>query len=314
MRVRAAVLLGTAVVALGALAPATALATTGDSGTVSGEVFLDLDGDGTRDAGDPGRAGVQVTLRTDATILDATVSGADGSWSFSNVPAGTATLVVEPPIDHVVTGGTVDGLDTAAGEAAVTVDGDVAVGAIGLGSPVSSGPDVAATVTSDGTGSTESSYAWTLAAVNLGPGDADGPVDLRVVLNAAHEVTGTSGDGWSCEESTAIVLCTSTAGIPAGTQLPPLSLTTTPVGDVGSTASVTGTVRLEGVFDAAPLNDEAVASLAIGGDLAAQDIDGDGTGDLTTAGATTTGLLVAGLLALVVGAGTVSTTRRTRQP
>ena len=314
MRVRAAVLLSTSVVALVGLAPTVALATTGDSGAVSGEVFLDLDGDGTRDADEPGRAGVQVTLRTDATILDATVSAADGSWTFNNVPAGSATLVVEPPIDHVVTGGTVAGLDTASGEADVEVDGDVAVGAVGLGSPVTSGADVAATVTTDVDASTESTYAWRLAAVNLGPGAADGPIDLRIVLNAAHEVAGASGDGWSCEESTAIVLCTSAAGIPAGAVLPELRLTTTPVGDVGSTASVTGTVRLDGVFDAAPLNDEAVASLAIGAELAAADIDGDGTGDLTTAGATTTGILVAALLALVVGAGTVTTTRRAPRP
>lgn len=314
MRVRAAVLLGTSVVALAALAPATALATTGDAGSVSGEVFLDLDGDGTRDAGEPGRADVQVSLRTAATILDATVSASDGSWTFNNVPAGTATLVVDPPIDHVVTGGTVAGLDTDAGEATIEVAGDLAVGAIGLGSPVTSGADVATTVTLDEAASADDAYVWTLGAYNLGPSDADGPVDLRVVLNAAHEVSGTAGDGWTCEESTAIVLCTTTDGIAAGSGLPALSLTTTPVGDVGTDATVTGTVRLDGVFDAAPLNDEAVASLAIGAELAAADIDGDGTGDLTTAGATTTGLLVAALLALVVGAGVVTTTHTTRRP
>ena len=314
MRVRAATLLGMSVVALAALAPATAMATTGDAGAVSGEVFLDLDGDGTRDADEPGRADVQVSLRTAATILDATVTGADGSWTFNNVPAGPATLVVEPPIDHVVTGGTVDGLDTGSGEAAIEVDGDLAVGAIGLGSPVSSGADVAATVTFDDGASTEDNYVWNLLALNLGPGDADGPVDLRVVLNATHEVASATGDGWTCEESTAIVLCTSAAGLPGASTLPALSVTTTPVGDVGSDVTVTGTVRLDGVFDAAPLNDEAVATRAVGGDLAAADIDGDGTGDLTTAGASTTGLLVAALLALVVGAGTVTTTRSTHRP
>lgn len=313
MRVRAAMLLGTSVVALAALAPATALASAGDAGTVSGEVFLDLDGDGTRDAGEPGRADVQVSLRTAATILDATVSDSDGSWTFNNVPAGTATLVVDAPIDHEVTGGTVIGLDTDSGEAIIEVAGDVAAGSIGLGSPVTSGADVATTVTLDEAGSTESAYAWDLGAWNLGPDDATGPVDLRIVLNAAHEVSGTSGDGWSCEESTAIVLCTTTAGIPAGTGLPPLALTTTPVADPGTDATVTGTVRLDGVFDAAPLNDEGVASLAIGADLAAADIDGDGTGDLTTAGARTTGLLVAALLALVVGAGAITTTHSTRR-
>ncbi len=301
-------------VALLVLAPATALAATTDGATLSGEVYLDLDGNGTRDAGEPGRAAVQLTLRTDATILDATVTGADGSWAFNNVPAGTLTLVIEPPNDHDITGGTVAGLSPSSGEATVEVSGDAELGAIGLGSPVSSGPDVAATVTHVEDGSTDDTFAWSLTALNLGPDGADGPVDLRAVLSAGHEVVDASGDGWTCELSTAIVLCSTTSDLDAGTALPVVSLTTAAAGDVGTTVTTTGTVRLDGVFDGAPLNDEDVASHTIGTELAAEDVDGDGTGDLTTAGVRASGMLVAALLALVVGATAVSAGRRPVRP
>lgn len=298
--------------ALVALAPGTALAATADGATVSGDVYLDLDGDGTRDDGEPGRAGVQLTLRTDATIVDATVTGSDGTWTFNNVPLSTVTLVVEPPNDLVITGATVPGLSTTSGEAPVDVTGDIALGAVGLGSPLPSGEDVAATVALDESASTDDEFSWRLQALNLGPGDATGPVDLRAVLSGGHDVVAAVGDGWACEPSTTIVLCSRTGDVPAGTALPVVTLTTAPTADVGSTVTVTGTVRLDGVFDGAPLNDEDVATATIGAELAAEDIDGDGAGDLTTAGAATTGMLVAALLALVVGASAVTTTRRSR--
>lgn len=297
------------------LAPATALAANGDGAAIGGEVYLDLDGDGTRDAGEPGRGNVQLTLRTEAAIVDATVSMGDGSWTFNNVPAGTVTLVVEPPNDLEVTGSTVPGLDPATGEATVEVDGDdTTLGTIGLGSPLTSGPDVAATVAVDEAASSDDSFRWELTALNLGTEAAPGPVDLRAVLSPGHEAVAASGDGWTCETSTAIVLCTAPGDLAAGSALPTLSLTTTPVGDVGSRVTVTGTVRLADVFDDAPLNDEDVASWTIGAELAADDLDGDGTGDLTNAGAPVTGLLVAALLVMAVGATALTATRRTSRP
>ena len=312
MRARALVS-GTAA-ALLVLAPGAALAATTDGATLTGEVYLDLDGDGTRDGDEPGRAAVQLTLRTDATILDATVTADDGTWTFNNVPPGTVTLVVEPPNDHVITGSTVPGLSASSGEATVEVSDDAALGAVGLGSPVSSGPDVAATVTFVEDASTEDTYSWALTALNLGPDDADGPVDLRAVLSAGHEVVDAAGDGWDCELSTAIVLCSTADDLAAGTALPVVTLTTAAVGDVGTTVTTTGTVRLEGVFDGAPLNDEDVASHTIGTELAAEDIDGDGTGDLTTAGVRAGGTLAVALFALAVGAAAVTASRRTVRP
>lgn len=312
MRVRQ-VLLG-AVVALVVLGvPSAATASTTDGARMTGAVWLDMDGDGTRDAGEPGRGDVQVTLRTSASILDATMTAADGSWSFASVQPGTYDVLVEAPIDHVVTGGTLPELDTATGRGTVTVGAEDIdeVGAIGLGSPVSSGPDVATTVIHDSGRSDDDRFRWIVTAHNIGPADVEGPVDLRIVLSPDHETVEVVGEGWTCEPSAAIVLCETDAGIPAATSLPAITMTTSPVGDVGASVSVTGTARLDGVFDAAPLNDEDSATASIGASGIAEDIDGDGTGDLTEAGASTTGLLVAALLALVVGAGAVRTSRRT---
>lgn len=301
------------VLGLSTLTPSMAAASTPDTADLTGEVFLDLDADGTRGGDEPGRAGVQLTLRTTATILDATMSDAAGNWSFRNVPTGTVTLVVEAPIDHRVTGGTVPGLDPATGEATLAVGEDLEVGSVGLGSPVDDGPDVATTVTPTSEGS-DDVFTWELQSVNLGAADAAGPIDVRAVLSAGHEANVADGDGWTCETSTAIVLCTAATDLPAGTALPPLVVTTTPVGDVGTDVTVTGTTRLAGDFDEAPLNDEGVATVMIDGELAAADVDGDGTGDLTTAGASTTGALVAALLALVLGAAVVTTTRPSSRP
>ena len=183
-----------------------------------------------------------------------------------------------------------------------------------IGSPLASGTDAAATVTVDEAASTDDRYHWELTALNLGGVVAPGPVELRAVLSSGHEVVDATGDGWSCERSTAIVLCTTASDLAAASTLPGLTVTTAPVGDVGTRVTVTGTVRLDGAFDGAPLNDEDVASWTIGTELAAEDLDGDGTGDLTNAGAAVSGLLVAALLALVVGAAAVTTSRRSRRP
>lgn len=305
----ATVLATSLLVALATVAPA--VATTTDGVTVGGLVWLDPDGDGTPDDDEVGRAGVRVSLRTSSAILDATTTETDGTWTFSGVQPGNYTLVVEPPIDHVITGGTVPDLDAETGEATITVGEEdlPELGVVGLGSPVDDGPDAAATVALDPDAS-NGQLVWDGTVHNLGTEPADGPIDLRLVLSPEHESVGATGDGWSCETSDAIVLCTTEAGLPAGARLPTVRLTTETTGDVGTRVTVTGTVRLDGVFDAAPLNDEDAASATITAAGMAADVDGDGEADLTDAGAPITGLLVATLLALVVGAASLGGARR----
>lgn len=62
-------------------------------GSISGRVWVDLDGDGIRDSGEPGMENVKVTAVniTDNTAVNTTTS-ADGSYSFSNLGAGKYSI------------------------------------------------------------------------------------------------------------------------------------------------------------------------------------------------------------------------------
>ncbi len=61
------------------------------SGSVSGEVYNDLNGNGALDSGEPGLAGWTVTLTSGSTTLSTTTS-ASGTYTFTGVAPGTYTL------------------------------------------------------------------------------------------------------------------------------------------------------------------------------------------------------------------------------
>ena len=97
-------------------------------GSIRGSVFVDLDNDGVRDAGEVGIAGATVTLTgTDAAsnaVLQTTISDLDGRWTVGDLIAGTYTVTETQPALHA------DGLDHA-GTAGGTVTND-AISAIVL--------------------------------------------------------------------------------------------------------------------------------------------------------------------------------------
>jgi hypothetical protein len=62
------------------------------TGTVSGLKFNDLNGNGVRDAGEPGLSGVTITLSLTGTTPRTVVTGSDGTFSFSAVPFGSYTI------------------------------------------------------------------------------------------------------------------------------------------------------------------------------------------------------------------------------
>jgi hypothetical protein len=72
-----------------------------DPSTISGTKFNDLNGNGARDANEPGLANVTITLdiNNDGGVPERTVmTGADGVFVFDNVPAGTHAITeVIPP-------------------------------------------------------------------------------------------------------------------------------------------------------------------------------------------------------------------------
>jgi uncharacterized surface anchored protein len=74
--------------------------------TVSGLVFVDSNGDSSDDPGDPGLAGVTVTLLNQygdpvtnlaGSTVSSTITTSDGSFSFGNLPDGTFTAVFSNP-------------------------------------------------------------------------------------------------------------------------------------------------------------------------------------------------------------------------
>lgn len=61
-----------------------------DLGSISGVKFEDVEADGTKDAGDPRLPGWTINLS--GPVNDSDVTGAAGTYSFNNLPAGTYTV------------------------------------------------------------------------------------------------------------------------------------------------------------------------------------------------------------------------------
>ncbi|MFZ4873746.1 SdrD B-like domain-containing protein [Janthinobacterium sp. Mn2066] len=88
--------------------------------SISGFVYLDLNDNGVMDAGETGIAGVEVTLTGSSPARSAAITmvkttGADGSFRFDGLPAGSYTLVESQPARYL------DGRETA-GSAGGKVD------------------------------------------------------------------------------------------------------------------------------------------------------------------------------------------------
>ncbi|MEZ5255717.1 MAG: SdrD B-like domain-containing protein [Ilumatobacteraceae bacterium] len=67
-------------------------------GSLSGIVFDDLDGDGARDVGEPGIAGVTIILGGSATAT--TLTDVSGDYTFANLVAGTYTITESQPSSY----------------------------------------------------------------------------------------------------------------------------------------------------------------------------------------------------------------------
>jgi LPXTG-motif cell wall-anchored protein len=110
---------------------------------LTGSVFVDTDGDGRRDPGEPGVPGVRINVTgTDAggvTVARSTVTDADGNWAVTGLIPGRYT------IEEVQPAGVEDGADSlgtvrsaAEGASAGTLGADVVTGIVlsGIGSEV----------------------------------------------------------------------------------------------------------------------------------------------------------------------------------
>jgi len=59
---------------------------------ISGTSFLDSNGNGVRDEGESGQAGVAIQLSRDGSVINATTTQEDGSYSFRNLAPGTYSI------------------------------------------------------------------------------------------------------------------------------------------------------------------------------------------------------------------------------
>ncbi len=85
---------------------------------ISGHVYEDLNGNGSFDAGEPGKAGVVITLSNGLT----TTTNASGLYTFT-VPLGTYTLTETNPSGYISTGDTAGANDDVIGNVTVTSGG-----------------------------------------------------------------------------------------------------------------------------------------------------------------------------------------------
>ncbi len=96
--------------------------------SISDKTWYDIDGDGVKDIGEPGLSGVTVSLLDGSgNTVATTITGADGSFSFSGVADGSYTIDITDnnAVLHQVGGTTVSAQNS---QLAVTVAGTDAVG------------------------------------------------------------------------------------------------------------------------------------------------------------------------------------------
>ena len=88
----------------------------GPTASIGDSVFLDQDGDGVRDAGEPGLSGVTINLIDDATgaVVATTTTAADGSYDFVGLPAGSYSVEITD------VAGVLDGLNPSTSAAPLT--------------------------------------------------------------------------------------------------------------------------------------------------------------------------------------------------
>ena len=146
--------------------------------SLSGTVYADVNGNGLRDAGEPGLAGVTALLDSGpGSATQTAVTAADGSYTFASVPAGPATVTVLPAAGTSAVGATTSTVTVTAADSAATAGG------IGL----RTSGQAAGTVFTDlnGNGKQDASE----------PGYAGATVSLDLNVDGTPEYTAASTDG-----------------------------------------------------------------------------------------------------------------------
>jgi uncharacterized repeat protein (TIGR01451 family) len=203
--------------------------------TLSGRVFLDYDNNGQINGTDQGIGGITINLTgTDVnsnTITHSTTTAADGSYSFTGLPAGT--YIVTEPTQPAGTNNGITSAGTTGGNATVVTTTPSAISAIPLlgADTISSNnnfaeipgasPDLTISKTHSPSSFADggSSGYYTIVPSNIGSAVTSGAMTIVDTLPTGMTIAApATGAGWTCIGSVgaAVVSCTSTTSIPAG--------------------------------------------------------------------------------------------------
>src|SRR5581483_9010531 len=217
------------------------------TGMLDGYVFVDINGNGTYDAGtDTPLTGVRVDITDSTSTLYSVIT--DGFGHFQRVvAAGSATLDVNDadlPPGMAVAPGSSDP------SSAVVPSGGAVTRSTGYVSASSLVPDLAITKTHAGSftqGQVGATYS--IGVSNVGTGSTSGAVSVTDTVPTGLTVTAIAGNGWSCTVATAS--CTRSDSLAPSASYPPITVTVNVAGNAASSLVNSAAVSGGGDLNAA---------------------------------------------------------------
>ena len=188
--------------------------------SVGDKVWIDANNNGIQDAGEAPVADVTVQLRhEDGTILDTTVTDADGMYSFDELEPGDYQVCFDMrtlPAGMIETDANQGGADDADSDAdadgctpMTTLDPGEDDTSIDLGIRVAS-TDLGIIKTGAVDGATQ---VWTITVTNLGPDRNPGGITITDTLPAGLTYELGTGGGFTCNAAGQIITCTRAADL-----------------------------------------------------------------------------------------------------
>jgi large repetitive protein len=145
-------------------------------GTLAGTVYNDLDGDGTQDSGEPGIAGVTITLtRVGSATPTTAITAADGTYVFNDLLADSYTITETQPVTYN--------------------DGQELVGTLAGSAAADAFSAVVLPAGTDGSGYLFGELGATISGTVWYDADRDGAIDTGETRKLATTVTLFAADG-----------------------------------------------------------------------------------------------------------------------